>query len=180
MKILVGLTFILILFGCSDLKKSDQLAQITELEAQLDSLEAIWEENKIDSLAQWSLSVYDVENRIKKYYVSDTIDMEFGRKMDAFKVLRRQLGPLGKAMNALNTGIKEERVQLEKLSSDIENSNGKRGKYDEYITFETKKVDQLKTLATDFVETKQKAVDTYNELYQELNEFSWSLVNDKK
>ena len=179
MKVLLGITIISLLFSCSDLNKSDQLASISDLNNQLDSIEQVWEDNKIDTLAQWELSVYDVENRIKKYYVSDTIDMEFGRKMDAFKVLRRQFKPLGKAINALRTGIAEERESLEKLKTDIEEGNGERGKYDEFIAFEKEKVNQLVTLSTDFVETKQKCLDTYEELYPELNAFSWSLVKEK-
>lgn len=179
MKVLLGLTLISLLFSCSDLQKSDQLASISDLNNQLDSIEQVWEEHKIDSLPQWELSVYDIENRIKKNYVSDTIDMELGRKMDAFKVLRRQFKPLGKAMNALKTGISEERESLEKLRSDIEEGNGERGKYDEFIAFEKEKVNQLVTLSTDFVDTKQQCLDTYEELYPELNAFSWSLIKEK-
>ena len=128
MKVLLGLTLISLLFSCSDLQKSDQLASISDLNNQLDSIEQVWEEHKIDSLPQWELSVYDIENRIKKNYVSDTIDMELGRKMDAFKVLRRQFKPLGKAMNALKTGISEEMlllyyVNLKNLIANLKNKN---------------------------------------------------------
>jgi len=164
------------LTSCMDLKTSKQLESIEMMNKTLDSLETVFSEHKLDTVSKISLSAYGVENRIKNHYVSDTIDMEFGRKMDAFKVMRRNLKPLGKAQQNIPSSIKEEKQKLKELKEDIENGNGKRKKYDEYVAFEQEKVGQLKTLVTEYVKIKEASLKTYRELYGELNAFSMSLL----
>ena len=166
----------LLLSSCMDLKTSEQLETIESMSQTIDSLETAFNENKLDSVAKISLNAYGVENRIKNNYNSDTIDMELGRKMDAFKVMRRNLKPLGKALTTIPASIEEERVKLKELQTDIENGNNKREKYDEYISFEEAKVEQLKTLVSEYVQIKDVSLKTYNELYEELNAFSMSLL----
>jgi predicted nucleic acid-binding Zn-ribbon protein len=176
--LLVGIAGIAAFFlsSCMDLKTSEQLDSIEAMNQTIDSLEKVFEENRLDSVANISLKAYGVENRIKNNYVSDTINMEFGKKMDAFKVMRRNLKPLGKALTMIPQSIEEERVKLKELQEDIENGNGKREKYDEYIAFEQDKVNQLKTLVSEYMQVKEQSLKTYNELYDELNSFSMSLL----
>lgn len=158
------------------METSNRLDRISAMERSIDSVEVVFNEHKFDSIAVLSIKAYDVENRIKKNYNADTIDMELGRKMDAFKVMRRNFGPMGKAMSAIPTSIAEERATLTQLKADIENGNGKREKYDEYIAFEETKMQQLRSLLGDFVETKTATLKTFDELYEELNTFSMSLL----
>lgn len=167
---------VLFLSSCMDLKTSEQLETIESMNQTIDSLETVFNKNKLDSVAKISLNAYGVENRIKNNYNSDTINMEFGRKMDAFKVMRRNLKPLGKALSTIPTSIDEERAKLKELQADIENGNGKREKYAEFISFEKNKVEQLKTLVSEYVEIKDNSLKTYNDLYTELNDFSMSLL----
>lgn len=162
--------------SCMDLETSTRLERIASMEQTIDSVEVVFAEHKLDSMAVLSIRAYDVENRIKKNYTADTIDMELGRKMDAFKVMRRNFNPMGKAMSAIPTSIEELREKLSQLKTDIENGDGKREKYDEYLSFEEAKVAQLRALLTDFVETKIASLKTYDELYEELNAFSHSLL----
>ena len=175
---LVGIvaTMALFLSSCMDLKTSEQLESIEAMNQTIDSLETVFEKNRLDSVSNISLKAYGVENRIKNNYVSDTINIEFGKKMDAFKVMRRNLKPLGKALTMIPQSIEEERVKLKELQDDIENGNGKRQEYDEYIAFEEEKVNQLKTLVSEYMQVKDQSLTTYNELYDELNSFSMSLL----
>lgn len=176
--LLVGTVGIVVLFlsSCMDLKTSEQLEAIESMNQTIDSLEAVFNENKVDTVANISLSAYGVENRIKNNYQSDTINMELGKKMDAFKVMRRNLKPLGKALSIIPTSIEEERKKLDELQTDIENGNGEREKYDEYISFEKDKVNQLKTLVTEYIQVKDESIKTFNDLFEELNAFSMSLL----
>ena len=102
--------------------------------------------------------------------------MEFGRKMDAFKVMRRTLKPLRKSITLIPESIESERLKLKELKADIENGDGKREKYAEYITFEEVKVSQLRILLNEYIETRETSLNTYNDLYDELNDFSMSLL----
>lgn len=180
MKFLLGATMLgLLLVSCVDLKKTDQLAKIDAMSKTVDSIEVVFNEHKLDTLAVISNNAFGVENRIKQNYVSDTINMEFGRKMDRFKIMRKNFPSLGKGMSSIKRGLEQERGDLKKLRDDIENGNGEREKYDEFVTFEQKKVDQLRALLTEYVDTKVVAIETYNELYDELNDFSMSLLEKK-
>lgn len=177
-QLLVGFLGIsgLFLTSCMDLETSKQLERITSMNQSIDSIETVFNEQKLDSIATISLNAYGVENRIKNNYRSDTINMELGRKMDAFKVMRKSLKPLGKSASIIPNSIEEERQKLKELQQDIENGNGQREKYEEYVRFEEEKVGQLRTLLNDYVDTKESALKTYNELYEELNSFSMSLL----
>lgn len=166
----------LLLTSCMDLKTSEQLERITSMNQTIDSVETVFNEHKLDSISKISLRAYGVENRIKNNYRSDTINMELGRKMDAFKVMRRNLGPLGKSRRLIPKSIDEEREKLKELKSDIENGNGEREKYAEFILFEEEKVSQLRILLNQYVDKKEASLKTYNELYEELNAFSMSLL----
>lgn len=166
----------LFLTSCIDLETSKQLETIASLNQTLDSIETVFNEHPFDSISIISTNAYAVENRIKKNYHSDTINMEFGRKMDAFKVMRRTFGPLTKSMKLIPESIELEKLKLKELKTDIENGDGKREKYAEYVTFEEVKVSQLRALLNDYVETKETAKKTYNDYYDELNDFSMSLL----
>ncbi|MCJ8291771.1 MAG: hypothetical protein HRT58_18410 [Crocinitomicaceae bacterium] len=167
---------VLFLTSCMDLETSKQLETIASLNQTLDSIETVFNEHPLDSIAKISLSAYGVENRIKKHYHSDTINMEFGRKMDAFKVMRRTLKPLRKSITLIPESIESERLKLKELKADIENGDGKREKYAEYITFEEVKVSQLRILLNEYIETRETSLNTYNDLYDELYDFSMSLL----
>ncbi len=177
-RLFVGFTGFCVLFltSCIDLETSEQLEKIESMNQTIDSVETVFSEHKLDSLSTISKNAYGVENRIKNNYHSDTINIEFGRKMDAFKVMRRSISPLSKALTVIPKSIDEERNKLIELKADIENGNGKREKYAEFISFEEEKVSQLRSLLADYIETKEACVKTYGDYYQELNEFSLSLL----
>ena len=92
MRILFVLLIGSLLTSCVDLEKSAQTEKIEAMNTTLDSIENVLNENVFDSLSSIQVNSYDVESRIKKHYVSDTINIELGRKMDAFKKMRKSLG----------------------------------------------------------------------------------------
>lgn len=176
MRILFILLFGGLLASCVDLEKSTQTERIDAMNTTLDSIEVVIAEHAFDSLLQMQQNSYAIENRVKNYYVSDTINLALGRKMDAFKKMRKNMKPLAKARLAINSSIAEERVSLKHLLIDINGSNGDREKYNEYIQYEQAKVDQLKALLTDYVGTKISVIETYETYFDDLNEFSLALL----
>jgi hypothetical protein len=163
-------------FSCSDIKKGDYLKSIEEMNTALDSIHTVLIENQIDTLPALTVAAMGVELRIKNNYYADTIDIELGKKMDAFKVMRKRLGPLGSTYNTIRIGVEDEKKTLNDLKSDIKNGDGDRSKYSEYVLFEQQKVDQLRSLLKEYVSEKEMALKTFNELYDELNAFSLSLL----
>jgi Mg2+ and Co2+ transporter CorA len=146
----------------------------------VDSVETVLLENEIDTLSALITATVTLELRIKNNYFSDTIDMELGKKMDAFKRTRRRLGPLSNTFNSIRVGINEERDMLKKLKSDIENGNGDRKKYTEYVTFEQEKVDQMRSLLNAYVKEKKETMEIIDRIYPEMNAFSLSLLDKEK
>jgi len=179
MRYLFLIAVIGLLGSCADLQKKEQLEKITEMNQTLDSLEKELMNQKIDTLAQLKLSTSTVELRIKTYLVLDKVDAELGRKMDAYKLMRRAFGPLGSAFEKLRKAILEEREALKNLNSDIENGNGERKKYDEYLTFEKGKLSKLTVLLNDYKEQKEAIFETYSELHGELYALSMNLMAKK-
>lgn len=180
MKYLIFFFTVVLFSSCTDLDKGKQLDSISKMEKTLDSIQTVLNENKIDTLVGLKTAAGSVEIRIKNYYYSDTINLEFGKKMDSYKLMRRSLGPLGKSFSVIKNGVIAERTSLLNLKKDIENGDGLRKKYDEYILFEQGKVDQLKLLLSEYIKEKNKTMKTFNELHQELYDFSMMLYQKNK
>lgn len=174
--IFFGILFAIAVVSCTDMNKTEHLASINDLSLQLDSIETILNENHVDSIAEKVLQTNGVELRIKRHYVSDTIDREFGRKMDRYKLMRRAMPKLGSMENKVVQSVNEERTALANLKTDIDNASGERDKYDEYIAFEKEKVNQIKVLLNDFVTKKVEVMQTYDEMHEEMYNYSMSLV----
>ena len=62
-----------------------------------------------------------------------------------------------------------------KLGSDILKGYGKRELYNEYIEFESKKVNQIKILFEEYQKTRAQFLEIYNRLHNELIAFSTQL-----
>jgi hypothetical protein len=132
--------------------------------------------NEIDTLTSLKIATNAVEIRIKNYLVLDTINLVLGKKMDAYKMMRRSLKPLGKQNSQLKQAIREEQKTLKALRSDIENGSGSRDKYESYILFEKNKLNQLQILLDEYLRLKKETMATYRELHPELNQLSLDLV----
>jgi chromosome segregation ATPase len=96
--------------------------------------------------------------------------------MDAYKMMRRSLKPLGKQNSQLKQAIREEEKSLKELKADIENGAGSRDKYESYILFEKNKLNQLQTLLDEYLKLKKETLATYRALHPELNQLSLDLV----
>jgi len=180
MKYIPFIIALFILWSCSDLGRSKQLMAIDNMNKSLDSIQSVLKENEIDTLAALRVATNSVEIRIKNYYDADTIDMAFGKKMDAYKVMRRQLGSLSKNYSVIKNGVTDERVTLKNLKSDIDKGYGDRNKYDEYVMHEESKVQQLRVLLKAYVEDKNKTMAEFHRLHDELYAFSISLLEKNK
>ena len=160
------------LFSCSDFEKEDQSARVDSLMGQVEGIEKAFLKIKIDSISALQMSTYEVERQIKQNYSPDSINLVIGKKMNDYKRMRKMLGPLGKEEARLKMSLTEEKEQLVKLGSDILNGYGKRELYNEYIDFETKKINQIKILYEEYDKTRAQFLEIYQRLHNELIAFS--------
>jgi archaellum component FlaC len=110
---------IFLTYSCSDIKKNERLERIATMEKSLDSLEKTMKVEKIDSLPDMELAAQGVELRIKNNYKLDTINLEFGKKMDAYKRMRRAIPKLKVNWEKVKKSIIETRKSLNNLKTDI-------------------------------------------------------------
>lgn len=179
MKIIGIISIVLLLFSCQDLRKEKQLKEIAALQTEVNEIREKYLSEKVDTLGLMAQRVMDVEFRIRSNFVSDTIAKVLGVKINAYKMVRKRVRPLGRAFNQLDKGTKEESETLKKLKSDIENDLGERAKYDEFITFEKKKVEQLKIVEEEMLTLKKYCFENFKKYHEELSAFSWTLIKDK-
>jgi hypothetical protein len=179
MKYITYVFSLIILISCQDFKKAKQLAKIDSLIKTTDSINLEFQKNSNDSIGLIINSVMDVELRIKNNYISDTVDKVFAKKINAYKMIRKKLKPLGQKYSQITDGCAEEKKSLLSLKKDIENNAGDESKYEDYIKFEENKVKKLNLILADFIEGQNSAIKTYYELHDELYNFSMSLISKK-
>lgn len=181
MKQLVALFLVFVsLTACSDLKKQAQLERIDELSNSVDSIQVVLMSNQIDSLQQMQELADSVILRISNNYQSDTISLEFGKKMDTYKQMVLSLPVVIDDQLSLNDNIEKIRSSLNNLKQDIADANGKRDKYPEYIDFESKKVDSIRVKAKEYMEMRDQLIAHFKEIHVELYDYSIFLVEKKR
>jgi hypothetical protein len=163
------------LFSCSDIEKDRQVKKITELTNIVDKLNIALTQNKISGVSEKKLAVYNVIKRIKSYYFTDTIDYQFAKKMNSYKIVKKSLKNLDGDYEKIRIALREEKIALRKLKSDIINGFGQREKYDEYISFEKKKTKKIKSLLDEYIYKKKEFTIAFDSLHPLLNDYSMRL-----
>jgi len=151
--------FVFLLFSFSNKKQEAQLTSIDDMVTKLDKIQTKLDANKIDTIAGLKVAAGTFIIRIQNNYYSDKIDLAFGLKMDEFKelieiiVLDMDVGnhhekTMDRRFLDIKKSITEEKKTLTLLRSDIESGNGKKEKFDEFITYEQRKVNLIGELFT--------------------------------
>ena len=160
------------LFSCSDIEKDRQVKKITELTNSVEKLKIALTQNKISNVPEKKLAVYTVIKRIKSYYFTDTIDYQFAKKMNSYKVVKKSLKNLDGDYEKIRIALLEEKIALRKLKSDVINGFGQREKYDEYISFEKNKTKKIKSLLDEYIYKKKEFTIAFDSLHPLLNDYS--------
>ena len=160
------------LFSCSDIEKDRQVKKINGLTNSVEKLKIDLTQNKINNVPEKKLAVYTVIKRIKSYYFTDTIDYQFAKKMNSYKAARKSLIILESDYEKIRLALREEKIALRKLKSDVLNGFGQREKYDEYIYFEKNKTKKIKILLDEYIYKKKEFAIAFDSLHPVLNDYS--------
>jgi len=163
------------LFSCSDIEKDRQVKKINVLTNSVEKLKIALTQNKISNVPEKKLAVYTVIKRIKSYYFTDTIDYQFAKKMNSYKVVKKSLKNLDGDYEKIRIALREEKIALRKLKSDVINGFGQREKYDEYISFEKNKTKKIKSLLDEYIYKKKEFTIAFDSLHPLLNDYSMRL-----
>jgi hypothetical protein len=162
---------VLLLVGCSDLKREEQLLKLKSLQEQLQESQNEFEAAFIDSLHVMTMASSDLERNLKKHYKSDTIDIVLGKRVDDYKRMRRMFGPLGAFGSKLKRAYAEQEKQLQSLFLDVDKGFGERNKYESYIEMEREKNDQVFVLLQEYSRLKREAFEIYEAQHLWLSDF---------
>ena len=160
------------LFSCSDIEKDRQVKKINVLTNSVEKLKIALTQNKISNVPEKKLAVYTVIKRIKSYYFTDTIDYQFAKKMNSYKVVKKSLKNLDGDYEKIRIALREEKIALRKLKSDVINGFGQREKYDDYISFEKNKTKKIKSLLDEYIYKKKEFTIAFDSLHPVLNDYS--------
>ena len=160
------------LFSCSDIEKDRQVKKINGLTNSVEKLKITLTQNKISDVPEKKLAVYTVIKRIKSYYFTDTIDYQFAKKMNSYKAARKSLIILDSDYEKIRIALREEKITLRKLKSDVLNGFGQREKYDAYISFEKNKTKKIKSLLDEYIYKKKEFTIAFDSLHPVLNDYS--------
>ena len=163
------------LFSCSDIEKDRQVKKINGLTKSVEKLKIALTQYKISNVPEKKLAVYTVIKRIKSYYFTDTIDYQFAKKMNSYKVVKKSLMNLDSDYEKIRLALREEKIALRKLKSDVLNGFGQREKYDEYISFEKNKTKKIKILLDEYIYKKKEFTIAFDSLHPVLNDYSLRL-----
>ena len=178
MKQIVFFILLGLIFGaCKShtLKKQEQ--EVSAMIQKVDTIKNDLFRNKIDSVVELRLLASTLMIRIKENYISDKVDMNFGRKVDEFRELQmlfekeKEEGKqtLPGEYSLLNKMILEEEKSLKLLKSDIENIRGEKAKYREYIKYEQRKVNMISEMFNHYFTRKTKYIPRFYKEYKELD-----------
>ncbi len=166
-------------FSCVDLQKSSQLASIEKMVKSLDSMQIVLNEHPIDVIQEQKKIYSQLEAKIRiNIDVSDTINLELGKKLDAIKTMREKFLPLTIAFDQLNLNISKEKKNLINLKLDITNSNGERGEYQKNLDFEMKNFSGLKSELENYTTTRKEVITIFNQNKIEFEKFANALENN--
>ncbi|MBM3185553.1 MAG: hypothetical protein FJZ67_04575 [Bacteroidetes bacterium] len=176
---------ILFICSCESKEKIKQIEQMTKMINETDSLNRIFEKNKLDSTAEYQLAANTCMLRLKSNYKPTKVDLVFGRKVDEFKKLQKLFKKKGNHKTIANeamvisNSIREEKQALYNLKMDVESGHGDKNKYDEFITFEQGKVNTIKILLEQYLIKKNKYLPLFIKSVKELNDFmdKWEKEN---
>jgi hypothetical protein len=120
-------------FSCLDAEKKGYFVEIDGMIKKLDSLELAFASLPNDSFAIIKEEALKIEKDVKSYFMEDTVDFEFARKMNRLKGIRKGSDFIAMRRSFLDSIFDFQRTQLLTLKEDIGNGSGQRDKYRAYI-----------------------------------------------
>lgn len=152
----------LLFLSCQDTQQREYIAKIDQLENDLDSMQQVAEEHRVDTIPQLVAHIKQRTFEVTENYSPDTIDYKIATMMNDYKEIRKALSANKDNYEKVKIGIPEVKEKLQDLRFDIESGLGERDRYEEYYLFEKQKVNQIEEILKYYIET----LDKYREMYE--------------
>ncbi len=179
MKSIYIFLLLLPLAACVDLKQNQWSADLTEMNSTLDSLSEEVNAFPIKELNTHFKEMKELDFRLKNSYPGDTIDLEFAALLENFKTGLIRLDSAISMYPGMNSELVKQKNSLSGLKQDIENGNGRREKYDEYLRHERNKTNELRLLISKFVQLAQTGENAFLENFEAVRAFTDTLQAER-
>jgi hypothetical protein len=160
---------ILLVTSCLDTEKKAHFRDIDSMMSKLDSLESAFIAMPNDSFSIVKKDAAAIEKDVKTYFMEDTVDHEFARKMNRLRGIRKGSDFIAMRRNFLDTIFVFQREQLEILREDIENGAGKRDEYQSYVDAEK---ENMTVISSSYKDYKQRFDAMRSEFYDIADEIT--------
>lgn len=137
-------------FSCLDAERKGYYAEIDKMLNTLDSLEKLDEKLPNDSFAIIKSDALKIEKDVKSYFMEDTVDFEFARKMNRLRGIRKGTDFIAMRRNFLDTVFQFQRTQLKSLREDIGNGSGQRDQYRVFVDAEKENMSIISSAFKDY------------------------------
>jgi len=141
---------LLLFSSCLDAEKKAHFRDIDNMLHKLDSLEVAFNSMPNDSFSIVKQSAKEIEKEVKTYFVEDTVDHQFARKMNRLRGIRKDSDFIAMRRSFLDTIFVFQKEQLEVLREDIRNGAGKRNEYLSYVDAEKENMTVIVTTFNDY------------------------------
>jgi hypothetical protein len=141
------------LFGavsCLDMERKGYFAEIDKMLNTIDSLEQLHQGLPNDSFSIIKQEASNIEKDVKSYFMEDTVDFEFARKMNRLRGIRKGSDFIAMRRSFLDTVFQFQREQLLILRGDIENGSGQRDQYRSFVDAEKENVSKIAAAFKDY------------------------------
>jgi len=138
-----------IFFSCSSNK--DELQEISNMQVKLTALEQSFSSIQTEELES-AISAYHTNmNKIKTYYYSDTVDMNFVEIMSNYKIIKKISNSYDDNYSNIETNISLMAIQLENLKNDINNAVLPLDSLLFFISYERENLSQINSDLVNFI-----------------------------
>lgn len=139
-----------VIVSCLDTERKGYFAEIDKMLNTIDSLEQLHQGLPNDSFSIIKQEASNIEKDVKSYFMEDTVDFEFARKMNRLRGIRKGSDFIAMRRSFLDTVFQFQREQLLTLREDIENGSGQRDQYRSFVDAEKENVSMISAAFKDY------------------------------
>ena len=178
---LIVLTAFLLFTSCDNASKyKTELIEISNYQSKLDSLTNEINGIEIDSLNYMQTVATKNESIINQFYAPDTIDVEFVKKLNKGKSVRKSLKNVTTQKQSMLTEIEALKIQFSNLEKDIIEGLYNKEQITDYLNVEKLDYDILELNFKDFNLNQQKQKSNFYFANPQIAEYVEILLNENK
>ena len=158
--------------SCVDFSKKNHLSELSHLSQRVDSIQIVFEELKKDTLSEIIYAINQTSDVIKSKIGDDTLSLDIAKKIDLYRKTYRKLTSIEAYDEKFLFGSQALKNSIENLTKDIQKGNGDRDKYEQNLSFEKNKVQELETLLSNVKKLQKEGIESFLKIHPAIKTFA--------